>query len=142
VSNAEPATRTPEFIASAREAWDMRIRGVRPKDIAAHMGLGYEAIAERLRYWREIGSKIDSEHEGQSVVEYHRELDLDRIEWYISLMSARLELNPEDDESMKLLLKLMDRKAKLIGEDSPVRVKVEAKTTTYKVEGVDLEALR
>jgi transposase len=128
--------RTPEYKQLAQEAWDYRVKGFRIAEIAGLQGCSEATVSNRLRYWREEGSKEESET-GQSIVEYHRELDLDRI---ISRLRPRID--GTDDEAMKLYIKLMERKARLIGEDSPVKVKVEQKTTTYRIEGVDLEALR
>src|SRR5690606_32404195 len=123
----------------AREAWDLRTKGYRLKDIAGMQGCGEQAVAARLKWWREEGSKAESET-GQSIIEYHRALDLDRIEYYLSVL--RIPVAEGDAEAIKLSGKLLEQKAKLIGSNAPVKVAVEAKQTHYKIEGVDLGALK
>lgn len=40
------------------------------------------------------------------------------------------------------LLKIQERRARLLGLDSPVKQEITGKVATYRVEGVDLDALR
>lgn len=45
-------------------------------------------------------------------------------------------------EAIDRLLKIQERRARLLGLDAPVKQQITGKIATYRVEGVDLDALR
>lgn len=45
-------------------------------------------------------------------------------------------------EAIDRLLKIQERRARLLGLDAPVKQQITGKVATYRVEGVDLDALR
>ena len=119
---------------------DERLRGRTVRQIAAdcleHIGrpLTHQAVHKRIE--KELAKRKAPALEGV------RKMELDRLDDLEERIRVRIENHPgsETYQAAATLLKIGERRAKLLGLDAPVQVQQET-TVEYKIIGVDPAAL-
>lgn len=100
-----------------RRAWELRVEGYPIQDIATQLGVGNRrTITEYIRWWRENGE----DENGDNPVQAKRLLAAARLDRLMQVYLPRAVGG--DDNATTLLLKIMDREAKLIGYDAALKV--------------------
>lgn len=118
----------PETKARREVAYSMRLGGSSYPEIGEAFGVtGSEAYA-----WCEKTAR----ERGRDTVEMARQLEADRLDRYLLSLHKRY-LEAPDTKVMELLLRVMDRRARLFGLDAPT--KVDANLTTRDPMDVALE---
>lgn len=147
---------TDESIRIDAQACELRSRGWSYRQIGNHLGVAAPAAYERVQ--RAIGRIIDEPAEAARQFELER---LDRI-WrttedifdaeHVAVSSqGNVVINPDTDvplidhdpnlRAALVLLKVQERRAKLLGLDAATKTQVSG-GVRYEVVGVDLEQLR
>lgn len=117
------------LVERRRKVWDMKLKGWSTKQIAEKLGLSYQTIVLDLkRTAQQVDATRWLEGEGNMM--------FDQLN-----MMLRRYLKPAlqgDIESGNFVLKIMERKAKLLGLDAPKRVDVRAMIVEWAMaEGLD-----
>ena len=113
------------------QALSLRRRGMPYNDIATYMGLSGPGAAYRI-VQRGLCRLI------QEPADDVRAMELDRLDTFLFRLSGRIELG--DTKAIDTALKVMDRRAKLMGLDAPT--KVQAEVTTNDGTSIDSEVAR
>lgn len=116
-----------------RAMWDDYVlRNMTQAAIAAKHGVSQQTVSDRLKAVRE---SLGEEH--RDAVVQRRLAQLNAV--MESLVTSALN---GDKDDVATLLKVMEREAKYLGLDAPARREISGRIATYRVEGVDLDALR
>jgi hypothetical protein len=131
MSTAKRTKLQPEVIAKERQSLLLRQQGYTFDEIASRLGYKGESGAREafrralLRTLQEPASEV-------------RELEINRLD--IAQVAIWDRVQNGDLPAIVVLLKIMERRAKYLGLDAPVKAQIEA--TYYDTEIIDAEVLR
>jgi hypothetical protein len=124
-------TPPPEIIAKETEVVKLRRGGLTWDSIAERMGYAYPAAAHAA-YKRAAARVVHEDVEAIRAIETDR---LDVIQSAVWGKALSGEIN-----AVQTVLKIMERRSKLLGLDSPIKQQVEV--TTYDGDTIDREVAR
>lgn len=114
------------------QVWQEYLQGRTQEAIAEKVGVSQQRVSQIIKKVRESIPDPD--------LEEMRRVDIERLE---ELLAAHFpHALAGDKDATASVLKILERKAKLLGEDAPTRTEMSGSMATYRVEGVDLNALR
>jgi hypothetical protein len=123
---------TPEdFAVTEREnqVVALRLRGVQYRAIGAQVGISGQAahqivqrvLARKRKETNEIGEEV-------------RDLEIERLDKMLAILSERIEDDPGDYQAMDRVFRIAERRARLLGLDMPEKHEVHGGLT---IEGLD-----
>lgn len=101
-----------------RIAYEMRLRGHRMQDIAKAIGVGAEYVSKMIRLGLEESKELNKE-----LSQRIREVDLESLQQLQPIYYDKA-MNGEID-AFYALMKIFERRAKLMGLDEPEKLEVE-----------------
>lgn len=113
------------------EAMKLRRYGYTYGEISKSMGLGGPGVAYRI-VQRAMRSVIAESAEEVRLTE------LDRLDGFLTKLQDRIDRG--DTKAIDTALRIMDRRAKLLGLDAPT--KVQAEVVTHDADSIDSEVAR
>ena len=114
------------------EIWRSYLFGKTQEAIAEEFGLSQQRVSELIRDVRESLPETD-------LTELRR-ADLERLD--AMLPNNILMAVAGDKDAVSSVLKIMERRAKLLGLDAPTKQEVTGRVASYRVEGVDIDKLK
>lgn len=102
------------------KAYELRLQGVAYKDIAKELGVAHGTV------WKWV--KAELERTASEPREEVRKLEVERLDYLYSKLQKRIENG--DDKAINSALKVMDRRAKLLGLDMPTAIEITSTTDT------------
>lgn len=114
------------------EIWRAYLFGKTQEAIAEEFGLSQQRVSELIRDVRESLPETD-------LTELRR-ADLERLD--AMLPNNILMAVAGDKDAVNSVLKIMERRAKLLGLDAPTKQEVTGRVASYRVEGVDIDKLK
>ncbi len=122
------STPNPAKIAQQQEEiYQLRLQGLTVRQIATQIGMPRSTVQNRL----------DSEITGRvlPVADEVRLLEVDRLDAWLARLENRLEQGEDPVRVVPVLLKVQERRARLLGLDAPERADV----TVHQVDAEDIE---
>lgn len=116
-----------QYEEACQRALGLRHTGYTYRQIAAAEGVSVKCAHSRVTAAIRAGGKREADTE--------RQLDLDRLDAYLVMAHARVAAG--DTKALELVMRIMDRRARLLGLDVPAQVKVDATVTVQ--DGTDAE---
>jgi hypothetical protein len=113
------------------------VNGKTPSEIAKELGLNKRWV------YRLAGKVIDEYHAAMSgMAKVHASIDLARIEQMIKAVMPKAT-NPDkpDKYAIETAIKLLDRKAKLLGLDKPQKVEVDVQMSLSQLVSASMDAI-
>lgn len=124
-------TKNTETYDREIQALELRRQGHTYQQISDQMGLGGPGVAHRII--RRTMEQTITEN-----VEQTREIELQRLDGYLTRLQPRIQNG--DTKAIDTALKIMDRRAKMLGLDAPT--KVQAEITNHDTNSIDAEVAR
>lgn len=111
---------------------DYIVRNMRQVDIATKHGVSQQTVSDRMKIVREC------------LGEERREDILSRrlAQLNVVLESLAALAQTGEKDAVASFLKVVERESKYLGLDAPAKTEISGTMATYRVEGVDLDALR
>lgn len=103
-----------------KKCWKLRLQGKNYRDIAEEMGIGLGSVHEYLREMREAIEKLNLERAKEE-----KELDLERIDLAMQACMDRVTAGTHNNRDIETLIKVSERRAKMLGYDAPTTSKTE-----------------
>lgn len=107
---------TPEQADRAAAAYDLRRQGRTYREVAEALGVSVAWAHELVQ--TAIKARIPE------AAEETRQLEVDRYDAWLYRLEQRLEKGADPEKVIPILLKVSERRAKLMGLDAPKRVRV------------------
>lgn len=112
-------------------ALDYRRKGHTYEEISRYMGLGGPGVAYRIIQRAMSKAIVENADEVRAV-------ELDRLDGFLTRLQEKIERG--DTKAIDTALRIMDRRAKMLGLDAPT--KVQAEVTTHDADSIDGEVAR
>lgn len=117
------------------EAAKLRAKGWSLYEIARKLDVDPSTVWEYIRdYYKALN------HEGEEAARTARELDLDRLDRAIKGIEQAIDMG--DPQAINALVRVLDRRAKLLGIDAPARSEVTGKDGAPLVEEATPQRIR
>lgn len=114
------------------EIWRGYLFGRTQEALAEEYGISQTRISQIITEVRNTLPETDANE--------LRRADLERLDAMLPL-NIQMAVNGDKD-AVSSVLKIMERRAKLLGLDAPTKQEVTGRVASYRVEGVDLDALK
>lgn len=112
-----------QFAEQRAAVYEYRLRGLTVREIAESTGTPRSTVH---RWIRELTEARMQESQSELLA-----VELDRLDRYLAKLEQRLEMHPGRTETiLPLLLKLSERRAKLLGLDAALKVDATVTETT------------
>ena len=127
-----PAVEGPRLDGRNGEIWRAYLFGKTQEAIAEEFGIVQQRVSQIIRDVRESLPETDANE--------LRRADLERLD--AMLPNNILMAVAGDKDAVNSVLKIMERRAKLLGLDAPTKQEVTGRVASYRVEGVDIDKLK
>lgn len=127
-----PQKNGPRLDGRNGEIWRGYLFGRTQEALAEEYGISQTRISQIITEVRNTLPETDANE--------LRRADLERLDAMLPL-NIQMAVNGDKD-AVSSVLKIMERRAKLLGLDAPTKQEVTGRVASYRVEGVDLDALK
>ena len=128
-----PSTHAETVLATERRARavELRLAGYSLKQIGAELGVTFQAVAKMIN--KELSELRDVAEKDAEIL---REVEVARLDAMLKAKWPEVEIG--NDAAIDRVLRIMERRAKLLGLDAPTRSNVEANIETGSTLSVHL----
>lgn len=127
-----PQKNGPRLDGRNGEIWRGYLFGITQEALAEEHGISQARVSQILSEVRNSLPETD-------LMELRR-ADLERLD--VMLPNNILMAVAGDKDAVSSVLKIMERRAKLLGLDAPTKQEVTGRVASYRIEGVDLDQVK
>lgn len=131
---AKFSQRNVQARVNERQALELRLQGFSYADIASALGVTVETARETIK--RVLSRMAETTAEDALEV---RSLELERLDQM--LVKLQDQITKGSEKAIETALRIQERRARLLGLDSPKKLELDNKVTLRQYVGVDVEAV-